>query len=140
MAVTQLSVIVANAPGKAADIFGALARAKVDLRAVSVAENADIGVVRIVVKDVTKTKAILKKKGLAFTVEQVLAVALQDKPGALAKMLAPLAKKKINVEYLYGSACGSSAKGCDSVIILRVKEVNKASAALKKAGYKLTRP
>jgi len=147
MAVTQISVVIENAPGKAVDIFGALARAKVNVTAVSVAETADQGVVRLLVGDVAKAKAVLKKKGLSFTTAPVLAVAIPNRPGSLAKLLAPLAKKKINVEYLYGSTCACSAdtcgcddEGCANIIVLRIKDVENAAKALKAARYKLIKP
>jgi len=140
MVVTQLSVVVDNTPGQAAKVLGALASAKIDLRAVSIAENADLGIMRFVVKEVTKAKALLKKKGIAFTTGQVIAVVLRDKPGALAKMLAPLGRQKVNVEYIYGSTCACSVEGCENIIVLRVKNAKKATAALKRAGYKLIRP
>jgi len=147
MTVTQISVMVENAPGKAVDIFGALARAKVNVTAVSVVDTADQGVVRLLVSDVAKAKAVLKKKGLAFSTAPVLAVAIPNRPGSLAKLLTPLARKKINVEYLYGSTCACSAdscgcdeEGCANIIILRVKDAQSAAKVLKAARYKLIKP
>lgn len=147
MTVTQLSVVIENAPGKAVDIFGALAKSKVDIRAISVADTADLGVVRLIVNNPVKAKAVLKRKGLKVTTAPVIAVAVGDKPGALAKMMAPLARKKINVEYLYGStcacseaSCGCSMDGCVNIIILRAKEAKKAEAALRAARFKTVRP
>lgn len=146
-AVTQLSVAIPNSPGKALDLLNALARAKVNLRALSVAENADLGIVRMVVGEIAKAKAVFKKKGLSFSADPVLAVVVNDSRGALAKMLAPLAKKKINIEYLYGTtcacgedSCGCGEDGCDDVIILRVKDPKGAETALNKAGYKTIKP
>ena len=147
MAVTQISVVIENAPGKAADIFGALARARVNVTAISVVDTADQGVVRLLVSDLAKAEAVLKRKGLSFSTAPVLAVAIPNRPGSLAKLLAPLAKKKINVEYLYGSTCACSAdtcgcnkKGCLNIIILRVKKPQSAAKALKAARYKLIKP
>ena len=147
MAVTQLSVMIENSPGKAEDILGALAKAKVDIRAISVADTADHGVVRLIVNNPAKAKAVLKRKGLTVISAPVLAVVVHDAPGALAKLLEPLAKKNLNVEYLYGTtcacsnaSCGCSEEGCDNVIVLRVKDARKAEAALKAAGHKTVRP
>jgi hypothetical protein len=96
------------------------------------------------VSDVAKAGAVLKKKKLAVSAVPVLAVVVHNSPGALAKMLAPLAKKKINVEYLYGTtcactgdSCGCGEEGCDNIIVLRIKDTENAAKILKAAGYKL---
>ena len=147
MAITQLTVVIQNAPGKAADALSVLARAKVNVRAASVVENSDLGLLRLVVDNPAKAARELKKKGLAVSSSPVLAVVVKDRPGALARMLAPLKARKINVEYLYAStcacgedACGCGPDGCDSVIIVGTKAVAAAETALKAARYRLLKP
>lgn len=147
MTVTQLSVVLDNAPGKAMEVLRTLAKGGVNVRAISVADTSDLGVVRLIVSDTAKAKAILAKKGLKVTSAPVLAVVVKDRPGGLAEMLAPLAKKNLNVEYLYattcacsGDTCGCGEEGCDSVIIVRVKDIKSAEEALKSAGFKTIKP
>jgi hypothetical protein len=147
MTVTQLSVTIPNVPGKALDVLGALARAKVDVRAISVADTADVGLVRLVVDNVTKAKKVLNRKGLNVSTAQVIAVVAHDRPGALVRMLEPLAKRKINVEYLYGTtcacsedSCGCGPEGCDNIIILRVRDAKKAEAVLRAAKFRIAKP
>jgi hypothetical protein len=144
MAIIQLTVVIENAPGKAADALSALAQVKVNVLAASVVENADLGLLRLVVDKPNRATDALRKKGLTVSSEQVLAVAVKDRPGALAKMLAPLKARKINVDYLYAStcaceedSCGCGPAGCDSMIIIRAKDVKAAEAALKKAKYRI---
>ncbi len=144
MATTQFSVVVENSVGKAAEVLNALAKAKVDIRAASVSETAEFGVMRLVVNNVTKARQVLKKKGLTFSAESVLAVVVKDKPGSLGKMLGPIRDAKVNIDYFYASTCDCSAgscgcgpEGCDSIIIVRTSDNKAAEKALKKAGYKL---
>lgn len=147
MTVTQLSVVLDNAPGKAVELLRTLAKGGVNVRAISVADTSDLGVVRLIVSDTAKAKTLLTKKGWKVTSAPVLAVVVKDRPGGLAEMLAPLAKKKLNVDYLYattcacaGDACGCGEDGCDSVIIVRVKDTKAAEEALKSAGFKTIKP
>jgi hypothetical protein len=147
MAITQLTVVIQNAPGKAADALSVLAKARLNVRAVSVVENADLGLLRLVVDNAAKAARLLKKKGLAVSSTPVLAVVVKNRPGALARMLAPLKAKKINVEYLYAStcaceedSCGCGPEGCDSIIIVGTKAVAAAETALKAARYRMIRP
>lgn len=143
MAITQLSVVVENSVGKAAEALNALAKAKVDVRAASVSETAEFGVMRLVVNNVAKARQVLKKKGLTFSANPVLAVVVRDKPGALGKMLGRIRDAGVNVDYFYASTCACppqsrcGPEGCDSLIIVRASDNKAAEAALKKAGYKL---
>ncbi|MBN1458815.1 MAG: ACT domain-containing protein [Armatimonadetes bacterium] len=119
----QLSVTMANKPGQLAKVGAALARAKVNIEAISVVDSAEVGVVRMLTSSAAKAKAALKKMGLEAVQQPVLVLKLANEPGALSEVAKKLAAAKINIEYVYGSAAG---KGELSTIVLGVSDVAKA--------------
>lgn len=119
----QLSVTMANKPGQLAKVGAALARAKVNIEAISVVDSAEVGVVRMLTSSAAKAKAALKKMGLEAVQQPVLVLKLANEPGALSQVAKKLAAAKINIEYVYGSAAG---KGELSTIVLGVSDVAKA--------------
>ena len=126
----QVTVAIANQPGSLAKVTGALARAKVNIEGISVAENTDMSVVRMVVGEPAAAEKALKKARVPFTVQDVAVMGLADKPGALAKAVAKLAKAGVNIDYIYGTACKC---GCDCVCSLVL-----SACDLKKAKYTLS--
>ncbi len=100
---TQFSVALGNRPGKLAALCGLLADAKVNIVALTVAESADLSIVRLVVDQPKVATETLKKHGMLFQTEEVLAVELPDKVGMMAKVAFKLAAKKVNINYVYGS-------------------------------------
>lgn len=120
----QLSVTMANKPGQLAKMGAALARAKVNIEAISVVDSAEVGVVRMLTSSAAKAKAALKKMGLEAVQQPVLVLKLSNEPGALSQAARKLAAAKINIEYVYGSAAG---KGEPSTIVLGVSDVAKAA-------------
>jgi hypothetical protein len=105
----QLSIFVENEPGVLARVTRALADGGVNLHAMSVSDNADDAVLRIVVDDDRKAIDLLEQHSGALVVSRdVVEVALPDKPGALASVAALLAKRGINISYAYGSGGGGS--------------------------------
>lgn len=105
----QLSIFVENEPGVLARVARALGDGGVNLRAISVSDNADDAVLRIVVDDERKATEILERNGALCVTREVVEVALPDRPGALAGVAAVLAAKGINVSYAYGSGGGGTA-------------------------------
>jgi hypothetical protein len=114
---------MANRPGQLAKVGAALARAKVNIEAISVVDSAEVGVVRMLTSSATKAKAALKKMGLDAVEQPVLVLKLANEPGALSRAARKLAAAKINIEYVYGSAAG---KGELSTIVMGVSDVAKA--------------
>ena len=102
----QLSVTMENKPGQLAKIGAALARAKVNIEAISVVDSAEVGVVRLVTSSSAKAAAALKKAGMNVVQQPVLVVKLPNKPGALGEAGMRLAAAKLNVDFVYGSAAG----------------------------------
>jgi hypothetical protein len=116
-------VALANKPGRLAKVGAALARAKVNIEAISVVDSAEVGVVRVLTSSATKAKAALKKAGLDAVEQPVLVLKLANEPGALSRAASKLAAAKISIEYIYGSAAGA---GKMSTIVFGVSDIGKA--------------
>ena len=124
---TQLTVCLENKPGQLAKLGVALKRAKVNIQALSVADSADTGVVRLVVDSSAKAKQALTRAGMKPTQQAVVVATLPNEPGALQDAAAKLAAADVNVNYVYGSV----AKGaCDGMVVLGVDDLAKALKAL----------
>ena len=100
----QISIFVENEPGVLARVARALADGSVNIRAVSVSDNSDDAVLRIVVDDEPRALDILEASGALAVSRDIIEVALPHRPGALAEVAAVLAEKGFNIAYLYGSA------------------------------------
>ncbi|MDR2610853.1 MAG: ACT domain-containing protein [Clostridiales Family XIII bacterium] len=125
MTIEQLSIFVENQPGRLAEITGILAGADIDLRAMSIADTADFGILRIIVSDTEKALHTLKNAGCAVSVTKVLAVGLTDEPGSLAKVIRVLSDNGVSVEYLYAFI---TRKEGSAYVIFRVEDTDKAEA------------
>lgn len=101
MTINQLSIFIENKEGKLADLTSTLAREGIDIRAMSVADTQDFGILRLIVSDTDRAINVLKEAGCVVSVTQVLAVSLPDSPGSLAKVLHILADSHISIEYMY---------------------------------------
>ena len=101
MSIQQISVFLENRAGQLAEITNVLAGQGIDLRAISIAETADYGVLRMIVDDSQKAKSILLDSGYIMSVTPVLAVAVPDAPGGVASVLELLAEGHIDIEYMY---------------------------------------
>lgn len=120
----QLSLALENKPGQVAKVAATLARAKVNIEAISVVDSAEVGIVRLVTSSNAKARAALKKAGLNAVQTPVIIAKLPNEPGALAKAARKLAAAKVNVEYIYGSA---ARKGQPSTIVIGVSDIKRAA-------------
>ncbi len=136
MKVEQLSIFLENKSGRLAEVAEVLARHGVNIRALSLADMADFGILRLIVNDAEKTKKILRDNGFTLSMTEVVAVEVPDRPGGMAGILKALDGKGINVEYMYASAQKS---GDDAVVIFRFDETDKAVETLQKAGVRILR-
>ncbi len=132
--IRQLAVFLENKPGRLASVADVLSKAGVNIRALSVAETKDYGVVRLIPDDPLKAKDALVKEGYAVIETEVLAVEVPDKPGGLAQVTALLAKEGINIEYTYASVIRVQDK---AIVILQVDDRERASETLRKAQVRL---
>lgn len=134
MFIKQVSVFVENTTGRLAEITRALADSNIDLKAASIAETVDFGILRFIVENPAEAVAILKDKGFTASVTDVVAVELSDKPGGFADVLEVLAKENVDVNYIYSAI--HSKKGT-AMIVLKVEEPGKVIDILEAHNIKL---
>ncbi len=131
MKVEQISIFLENKSGRLADVAGVLAGAGINIRALSLADTTDFGILRLIVNDTEKAKQVLKDNGFTVGKTEVIAVEVPDRPGGLAHILAVMTEEGVNVEYMYAFVQRS---GGNAIIIFRFDELEKAIHALQKAG------
>jgi hypothetical protein len=124
--VKEVTLALANRPGSLARLCAGLAEAKVNIQAISVVESTDVSVVRIVTEKPAEVQKVAKALGAATSTKEVLALSLPNTPGALGKACVKLGAKKVNIDYVYGSATG----GGKSTIILAAGAARRAQKAL----------
>jgi hypothetical protein len=129
--VYQISVFLENRAGQFAQITSILAQEGVDLRAISIAETADYGILRMIVDDAQHATGILMQHGYLLTMTPVLVVAVPDAPGGIAPVLATLAEGSIDIEYMYSLFTHIAGK---AYIVFRVAEAEKFEALLASHG------
>ena len=123
MQVEQISVFLENRAGRLAEITRVLGEAGVSIRALSLADTSDFGILRLIVNDNDKAKAALKEHGFTVGKTNVVAVEVEDRPGGLNHILEILSKDDINVEYMYAFV---QHTGEDAVIIFRFDDTDAA--------------
>lgn len=134
MSIKQISIFVENKPGALYGLTGVLAQNRVDLRALSLAETSEFGIVRIIVNDVYQATTVLKDAGYVHNLTPVVAVAIPDVPGGLNRVLQVLANANINVEYMYAFLGGKHSDG--AYMIFRVADAEAAEQALSQRNIK----
>ncbi|MBQ9679856.1 MAG: ACT domain-containing protein [Ruminococcus sp.] len=134
MAIKQLSIFVENREGTLVTVTDAIAKAGVDIRAMSVADTNDFGIFRLIVTDVDKAKQALDEANAFVSITEVVGVALEDKPGSLAKVVKILADNNINIEYMYAFITVSKQF---AYVVLRVENNEQTEKILVENGIKL---
>ena len=135
MSIKQISVFVENKPGALYGLTGVLAQNGVDLRALSLAETSEFGIVRIIVDNLYRATTVLKDAGYVHSVTPVLGVAIPDQPGGLNRVLQVLTDAKVNVEYMYAFLGGKDVD--HAYMIFRVADDKAAEAALAGRGIQV---
>ncbi|MBC8585705.1 ACT domain-containing protein [Youxingia wuxianensis] len=134
MTVKQISVFVENKPGQLARFTKVLEKNRIDMRALSIAETPDFGILRVIVDDPYKTACVLKEENYIFSITPVLAAAVSDEPGSLVKILDLLGENNINLEYTYAFI---TRKKDLAYMIFRVEDNEKAKKVLTENGIEL---
>ena len=134
MIVDQISVFIENKIGTLAEVTEILGNAGIDLRALSLADTTDFGVLRLIVNDPDRALNLLREAGFAVSVTKTLAVPIHDVPGGLAGILKILAGENVSVEYAYAFI---SRKQGNAYVILRVGDNDRARNALAEHGIKM---
>ncbi len=133
MTVKQISVFVENKPGQLSEFTKLLEKNNIDLRALSIADTEDFGILRVIVDDSYKTVCMLKEEGYVCSVTPVLAVEIPDRPGSLVKVLDALSDGGVNLEYTYAFL---SRKKDSAFMIFRVADNARAIEVLNQNGIK----
>ena len=132
MAITQLSAFLENTPGTLSKTLSAITAAGVNIRALSVADTKDFGILRIIVSDIEKTKAAISDDTVVKETP-VIAVKMNDTAGALGSVLNVLKSADINIEYVYAF---TGAVAGNAYVVLRVDDIEQAEITLSQNGIK----
>jgi len=134
MLVKQISVFVENKQGRLVDIIEKLAKLEINIGAVSIADTADFGILRMIVSQPDKAYEGLKEAGYTVSMTEVIAVEMEDIPGGLYDVLKVLQACRVSIEYLYSFVRRTDAK---AIIICRVENPEEAIEWLKKNGKRV---
>ncbi len=134
MKVKQISVFLENKSGRLAGVIRALGEKKINIRALSVADTADFGILRLIVNDPLKAVEVLKNEHFTVSETEVIVVETPDQPGGLAKVLNIFEEKGINIEYMYAFV-GKTKE--NAVVVFRVEEIDRAIQLLNTSGIRL---
>ena len=129
--VRQISVFVDNKPNQLAGVMKLIKDSRINVRALSLADTKDFGILRMIVNDTDKAVETLKSASYAVTVTEIVAISIPDSPGQLSRVLDILGSRNVNLEYLY-AFLGKSDRAASFVI--RVDDNDNASAALTDSG------
>lgn len=131
MTINQISVFVENSQGRLVQITETLAKANVDIRAISISDTVDFGILRLIVSDPDAAQAALAAAGFMVSVTDVLAVSVEDTPGSFAKTCAILSNEGINIEYVYAFV---TQKAETAYVIFRLSDNARACSVLEANG------
>lgn len=129
MLIKQVSIFVENKEGKIAEILNVLGESQINIKALSLADTTNFGILRLIVNDPQKTIEILKEKDIIVKVNEVITVGVSDAPGELANILDILSNQKLSIEYMYAFIGDKDAK---AMVVLKIDDIEKAINVLKK--------
>ena len=127
MAIRQVSVFVENRPGKLHETLKMIADSGLNIRALSIAETKDFGILRLITSDTPKTIEVLSKESIINTTT-VIAAKLEDRVGALCYVLDFLALAEVNIEYIYAF---TASEDFGAYVVIRVDDAHKAEQVLR---------
>jgi hypothetical protein len=136
MSVKQISVFLENKKGRLAEVTQTLSREKINIRALSLADTADFGVLRIIVNNPERCLAVLKANSFVAQVTEVIAIEVEDKPGGLARILEVLDQDNVNVEYMYAYVEKTRE---NAIVICKIDDRERALQVLEKNGIAIVR-
>jgi len=132
MIIKQISIFMENTTGRLADVTNLLAKAGINLRAISIADTTDFGILRMVADKPDEAVQLLKNAGFTARETDVIGVEVPDHPGELARIMALFRDEGVSIEYLYASLEHREDK---AVIVLKVDDINAGLAMLEKHGF-----
>lgn len=131
MKIVQISVFIENKPGRLSAVTDILAENDVNIRALSIADTSDFGILRLIVDKPELAYEKLKDKGLTASITNVLSVRMPDQPGGLANVLKVLNENEINVEYMYAFVSKATD---DALVVFKVENIEDAEVKLQGTG------
>lgn len=131
MVVNQISVFLENKAGRLVSVTEVLTKNKINIRALSLADTSDFGILRLIVDDSQKAYTVLKDVGFTVNVTDVIALKMPDEPGGLNGVLQFMKDQGISIEYMY-AFLGTEAR--DAMVIFRVDDSEKALKLIEKSG------
>ena len=134
MQIQQLSVFIENKPGRLAEITEVLVNADVDIRAISVADTSDFGILRVIVDRPKEAVIALREHGMTVSLTNVLAVGIPDEKGSFSKVIRILADAGIDVEYIYAFVSRDKDK---AYVIIRTEKSTRAAEVLVQSGVEI---
>ncbi len=129
----QLSIFIENRPGRLAEVTKIIADKKINLRALSIGDTTNFGILRLIVDNASEVEAMLKEEGMTVSLTSVIAVKIHDRPGALADVLGLLNKENIAIEYMYAFLSQNTADS--AYVVMRIDEDVRAVKVLTENGY-----
>lgn len=135
--IKQISLFMENRPGRTAKVAKALSDSGVNIRALTIAEAGEFGIIRMVLDDPEKGYKILKENAFTVSMTDVLAVEMKDTPGGLYEIMNTLGRNNVNVDYAYAFV---TAKAQRAMLILRVDDISKVRKVLIDMGVKIPTP
>ncbi len=121
---TQFTLYLVNQPGELARATRAFATARINIEAISVAERTDVSLVQIIVSNAQAARQVLKKLGIPLLEQRVAVLSLPNKPGELGRVASDLAKKNVNINYLYATA-PPSGSGTECSVVISADDLKK---------------
>jgi hypothetical protein len=131
MGIKQISVFLENNAGRLGEVTRVLADAGINIRAISIADTADFGILRLIVNKSDDGVNALNRAGFTTRVSDVAAVEIEDNPGSLARVMELFQKTNVNIEYLYASLEGNAGK---AVVIFKLEDHQKGLQIIKENG------
>jgi len=135
MKLQQLSIFLENRPGQLRSACDALATAGIDVLTLSVADTAEFGILRLIVKEPERARQVLERSGKVVKVTEVIPVEVEDRPGGLAAALAQVEQAGLSIEYMYAFAPGP--RPGRAALVFRFEEPDRALAALRERGVRV---
>jgi len=134
MGIKQISVFLENTTGRLSEVTKTLANAEINLRAISIADTADFGILRLIVDKNNEAVDALNSAGFTTRQTDVVAVEIEDVPGSLAKLMDVFQQSQVNIEYLYASLEGQIGK---AVVIFKLEDHDRGLKILSDKGFKM---
>lgn len=132
MIIKQISIFVENKPGRLAEITEVIAENNINIRALSVADTTNFGILRIIVDEPEEVEKVLKNAGLTVSITSVITACIHDKPGGLASVLKLLSSHGIQIEYMYAFIAKSDN---EAYVVMRIEDEKTAVKLLMENGF-----